>query len=313
MLHAGASQLSDNAGTFFVATGTHWDRWNWSRDAFQLIIQSSAPPQGNQEAVSSIYTPQVLPRIILTMRVFLAGLVIASAVQAKITGKVKNDPNFQMNDLVDWSSLPGRSDLNPDDEDTGNFIEEKRNDPNFNINELVDWSSVKLPGMEATEQNEEISNADIPGEHLNPEDFIQADFVKESFNGFGADPIEAAGLFEGDIENVIFDDLKASKGRNAIRESWRKWPGASIPYVISSSFGTNERRVIAKAMKEYHEKTCIRFTPRTSEGAYIHIMKGNGCSSSIGRTGRKQSVSLGTGCVYAGRADACVSVGNAFY
>jgi len=239
---------------------------------------------------------------IQAMRVLLAGLVIALAAEAKISGRVKNDPNFQMNDLVDWSSFPGRSDLNPDDEDSAKFknIEEKRNDPNFNINELVDWSSVNLPGMEATEMNEEISNADMPGEHLSPDDFEQADFVKESFDGWGADPIEAAGLFEGDIENVLFDDLKASHGRNAIRESWRKWPGASIPYVISSTFNTNERRVIAKAMKEYHEKTCIRFTPRTSEGAYIHIMKGNGCSSSIGRTGRKQSVSLGAGCVYAG-------------
>merc|ERR1712123_325061 len=133
---------------------------------------------------------------IQAMRVLLAGLVIALAAQAKISGRVKNDPNFQMNDLVDWSSFPGRSDLNPDDEDS----------------------------------------------------------AKESFDGWGADPIEAAGLFEGDIENVLFDDLKASHGRNAIRESWRKWPGASIPYVISSTFNTNERRVIAKAMKEYHEK-----------------------------------------------------------
>ena len=217
----------------------------------------------------------------LAMRLCTAALVLALARAQHL----ENDPNFQMNDLVDWSSFPGRSDLDPEDEDVADFktLDDKRNDPNFNINELVDWSSVKLPGMEATEQNEEIANADMPGEHLSPDDFIAADFVKESFDGFGADPIEAAGLFEGDIENVLFDDLKASKGRNAIRESWRKWPGATVPYVISSSFSTNERRVIAKAMKEYQGGTCIRFTPRTSEQAYIHIMKGNGYSSSIGK------------------------------
>ena len=104
----------------------------------------------------------------------------------------------------------------------------------------------------------------------------------------------------GDIENVLFDDLKASEGRNAIRESWRKWPGATVPYVISSSFSKNERSIIAKAMKEYHDKTCIRFRPRTSERAFIHIMKGKGCSSSVGRTGSQQTVSLGNGCVYTG-------------
>ena len=43
-----------------------------------------------------------------------------------------------------------------------------------------------------------------------------------------------------------------------------------------------------------------RFTPRTSEAGYIHIVPGNGCSSSVGRTGRVQSVSLGSGCVYLG-------------
>jgi len=239
---------------------------------------------------------------ILTMRVFAVGLVIIYCFQAKVSGSVKHDPNFSLNNLVDWSSLPERRD-HVDDDDEADFkkLEEKRNNPNFNINDLVDWDSVELPGSLTSAMNEEISNTDIPGEHLSPADFTAADFVKESFDAFGADPIESAGLFEGDIENVLLDDLKRSQeGRNAIRDSWRKWPDATIPYVISSSFSKNERSVIAKAMKAYHEKTCIRFKPRTSERAYIHIMKGNGCSSSIGRTGSKQSVSLGTGCVYAG-------------
>ncbi|XP_023325046.1 zinc metalloproteinase nas-13-like [Eurytemora carolleeae] len=53
-------------------------------------------------------------------------------------------------------------------------------------------------------------------------------------------------------------------------------------------------------MKNYHDNTCIRFQPRISETAYIHIVKGTGCSSSIGRTGSAQAVSLGNGCVYTG-------------
>ena len=88
--------------------------------------------------------------------------------------------------------------------------------------------------------------------------------------------------------------------KNAIRELWKKWPGATIPYVISSKFGSYERSVIAKAMKTYHSKTCIKFVPRTSETAYIHLIKGSGCSSTIGRSGSMQTVSLGLGCVYSG-------------
>ena len=45
----------------------------------------------------------------------------------------------------------------------------------------------------------------------------------------------------------------------------------------------------------------FRFQPRISETAYIHIVKGTGCSSSIGRTGSAQAVSLGNGCVYTGQ------------
>ena len=43
-----------------------------------------------------------------------------------------------------------------------------------------------------------------------------------------------------------------------------------------------------------------RFIPRTYEKGYIRIVKGSGCSSSVGRTGRSQVVSLGNGCVYPG-------------
>ena len=43
-----------------------------------------------------------------------------------------------------------------------------------------------------------------------------------------------------------------------------------------------------------------RFVPRTSETAYIYLMKGSGCSSTVGRSGSRQTVSLGLGCVYSG-------------
>lgn len=37
-----------------------------------------------------------------------------------------------------------------------------------------------------------------------------------------------------------------------------------------------ERGTIAKAMSEFHTKSCIRFVPRTVEKDYIHILKGDG-------------------------------------
>ena len=49
-----------------------------------------------------------------------------------------------------------------------------------------------------------------------------------------------------------------------------------------------------------------RFVPRTSEAAHLYLMKGSGCSSTVGRSGSRQTVSLGTGCVYKGKTgDSC--------
>jgi len=154
-----------------------------------------------------------------------------------------------------------------------------------------------------------------PGNPLDPEDFAKA--MSESYDSppldeANIDPIELAEAFEGDILNVKLNDLEemASPGiegadagtyvRNAIKESYRKWPGGVVPYEISHQYNTRERGVIAKAMQEYHAKTCIKFVPRVRQTSYIRIVKGSGCSSSVGRTGRSQVVSLGNGCVYPG-------------
>ena len=187
------------------------------------------------------------------------------------------DTDFKLDDIADWSSIPSSQQM------------EKRGEKNsFEISDLVDLSTLTIPGAAETAQNAMESEDDLPGDHLNPSDFKAADSVTESYEGLLYDPIESAQLFEGDIDNVDIGHLASS--RNAIRDSWRKWPNGVIPYVISSAFNSRERSVIAKAMKEYHEKTCIRFVPRTSERGYINIMKGSGCSSSVGRTGARQQV-----------------------
>ena len=43
-----------------------------------------------------------------------------------------------------------------------------------------------------------------------------------------------------------------------------------------------------------------RFVERSTEDAFIQFVGGNGCSSTVGRTGEKQEVTLGDGCVGVG-------------
>jgi len=144
--------------------------------------------------------------------------------------------------------------------------------------------------------------------HLNPSDFAMARDTPEIAADAppdGFDPIMAAGQFEGDIVNVTSIDINellmsSNNARNAIRNKRQLWPNGKVPYVISSQYSKRERGVIASAIEEYHAKTCIKFVPRTNQRDYIHIVKGSGCSSSVGRVGRGQQVSLGRGCVYKG-------------
>ncbi|XP_065574210.1 zinc metalloproteinase nas-15-like isoform X2 [Artemia franciscana] len=143
----------------------------------------------------------------------------------------------------------------------------------------------------------------MPGEPINPDDFLRAeqlDFEVPVRDSLNSDPIEMAGLFEGDIAGVDKNDLQKSLMKNAIRDTRLRWEGGKIPYVISSSFTQYERSVIARAFREYQNKTCIRFVPRRNERDYINIYQGSGCSSMVGRTKGSQPVSLGNGCLYVG-------------
>lgn len=162
-------------------------------------------------------------------------------------------------------------------------------------------------------ESEDTQNNQMDGNHLNPADFGHARDYPEDVSGDPPEDIDPIlnedvvekEYFEGDIVNVTKVDIseqimQTSNGRNAIRNTHQLWPNGKVPYSISKQYNKKERSVIASAISEYHAKTCIKFVPRTNQRDYIHIVKGSGCSSSVGRVGRGQQVSLGRGCVYKG-------------
>ncbi|CAL4058594.1 unnamed protein product [Meganyctiphanes norvegica] len=122
------------------------------------------------------------------------------------------------------------------------------------------------------------------------------------------DPITLAGLYQGDIiisskeklRDIILSERNLVK-RSAVSNRGQLWPNGVIPYTISSDFGRDERRVIAGAMAAFQQKTCLSFVARGSQHReYVHIYKGDGCSSQVGRAGGRQGLSLGWGCVQHG-------------
>ncbi|PAV74656.1 hypothetical protein WR25_25653 [Diploscapter pachys] len=110
-----------------------------------------------------------------------------------------------------------------------------------------------------------------------------------------------AGKFQGDIDGVDSRLLQQPGGYiyfNALKNKQLTWPDGKIPFEMDPAFSSNEVKIIEKAFSSYRTKTCIRFVPRIDEQDYLNIVKGYGCYSQVGRTGGKQEISLGRGCLF---------------
>uniref|UniRef100_A0A0K0E9W9 Metalloendopeptidase n=1 Tax=Strongyloides stercoralis TaxID=6248 RepID=A0A0K0E9W9_STRER len=107
-------------------------------------------------------------------------------------------------------------------------------------------------------------------------------------------------FFHGDIRGKAAWTNSQKNGirRNGVISIIKKWPNGRIPYIISSQYTIAERAVLAKAIQEYHTRTCIRFVPKTSSDSdYLYIGKIDGCFSDVGRAGGRQELSLDNGCL----------------
>ncbi|CEF60175.2 Astacin-like metalloendopeptidase [Strongyloides ratti] len=109
-----------------------------------------------------------------------------------------------------------------------------------------------------------------------------------------------SGKFQGDIIGVNEDILHSSKDamHNALKNKQLIWPNGKVPYVLDEAFTSSEVNELLKSFYTYKKLTCIRFVKRTNEKDYLNIIKGYGCYSQVGRTGGKQEISLGRGCLF---------------
>ena len=97
--------------------------------------------------------------------------------------------------LVDGYVLHKNQMTNPPD----NMVKRDENhDGSFNVGDLVDLEALEqqVASKFTNDPNDEKTEGDIPGQALNPEDFYQADMVKEIAMDFKEDPILLARLWE---------------------------------------------------------------------------------------------------------------------
>ncbi|CAH3126117.1 unnamed protein product, partial [Pocillopora meandrina] len=112
---------------------------------------------------------------------------------------------------------------------------------------------------------------------------------------FSAKLLEDPKLFEGDIV-LLKNQRNSALGRAASR--FRRWPRARMIFTIDRSLSVHARarRAIRAGMRQWTRRTCVRFRRRRRERAYVRFVRGSGCSSFVGRTGRRQDINLHPNC-----------------
>ena len=113
-------------------------------------------------------------------------------------------------------------------------------------------------------------------------------------SGFGDnDPLINENLFEGDI--IL---PKGVSPRNMYRARPKLWPNGRVPYIISEKFDSLPRYYIDEAIKEFSEKTCIKFVPKEkSDDDYVSFVTDQKeCKANQGKIGGEQYIHLGPGC-----------------
>uniref|UniRef100_T1GTB9 Metalloendopeptidase n=1 Tax=Megaselia scalaris TaxID=36166 RepID=T1GTB9_MEGSC len=80
-----------------------------------------------------------------------------------------------------------------------------------------------------------------------------------------------------------FSEHGAFRGRNSKGEEF-KWKDGIVPYSINESLGYIQRNIIAQAIEDIEEVTCVRFRKATPEDKYqVHITNDRpGCFAEVG-------------------------------
>ncbi|GGX20522.1 M12 family metallopeptidase [Aquimarina muelleri] len=97
-------------------------------------------------------------------------------------------------------------------------------------------------------------------------------------------------ILQGDI--IVYpDDSQESK---SVGRTSGRWPNNIVYYDIQSSLPNQTR--VTTAIAHWEANTSLKFVRRTNQAAYIYFQVGSGCSSQVGRTGRRQTINLAGGC-----------------
>ena len=95
----------------------------------------------------------------------------------------------------------------------------------------------------------------------------------------------------------IFEVGSTKKGqtnRAATTDASKKWGNCQVPYTIGNKYSPEQRGVIKGAMNQFAKETGINWVPKNAGNKdFVHIQRGRGCSSHVGKSGGQQTMNLG--------------------
>ena len=95
----------------------------------------------------------------------------------------------------------------------------------------------------------------------------------------------------------IFEMGSTKKGqtnRAATTNASKKWGNCQVPYTIGNNYSPEQRGVIKGAMNQFAKETGINWVPKNAGNKdFVHIQRGRGCSSHVGKSGGQQTMNLG--------------------
>lgn len=119
--------------------------------------------------------------------------------------------------------------------------------------------------------------------------------------------VDGMAIFEGDIILGTVEQMQQGDAQIArsigipatLNGHAYRWPNGVVPYEIDGGLPNQSR--VTDAIAHWQANTTIRFVQRTSANQaqypdYVRFVSGSGCSSSVGRQGGAQTVTLGSGC-----------------
>ena len=122
------------------------------------------------------------------------------------------------------------------------------------------------------------------------------------------DIVDGLAMFEGDIilgkvdsqgnliQSQTLDTQLDTQGVAIDTQAYR-WPGAVVPYTISSSLSSTMKTRINDAILYWEDKTLVNFVPKTSSHtSYVAFVTGSGCASEVGRQALGQTINLSSDC-----------------